>query len=141
MKTKLPNQRRTVLQPMHDNNSSLKTVRRLLKNLNKFREIPSILQERLFKKLFAIAELSNLNETEMNAYEASLKDKRDWRNAMEYAMTKARKEGIEEGIGKGIEKGRKAEKEEMAKQMKNENFAIDIISRLTGLSIEEINRL
>jgi predicted transposase/invertase (TIGR01784 family) len=125
----------------------------LLKNLNKFREIPSILQERLFKKLFAIAELSNLNETEMNAYEASLKDKRDWRNAMEYAMTKARKEGIEEGIGKGIEKGikkgiekgiekgRKAEKEEMAKQMKNENFAIDIISRLTGLSIEEINRL
>jgi predicted transposase/invertase (TIGR01784 family) len=105
----------------------------LLKNLNKFSQIPSILQERIFRKVFDIAEVSNLNEEEMRTYEASLKDKRDWKNAMDTAMAEAREEGME--------KGRKAEKEEMAKQMKKENFAIDIISRLTGLSIEEINRL
>lgn len=45
----------------------------LLKNLNKFAEIPSVLQERIFRKVFKIAEVSNLNEKDMKTYEASLK--------------------------------------------------------------------
>jgi hypothetical protein len=50
----------------------------LLKNLNKFSEIPYILQERIFRKVFDIAEVSNLNDEEMKTYEASLKYKKIW---------------------------------------------------------------
>ena len=50
-------------------------------------------------------------------------------------------EGIKEGIEKGIEKGRHAEQISMAKSMKKENIDIEVIKRITGLTIEEINKL
>ena len=121
----------------------------VLKNLNKFREIPSVLQERIFRKLFNTAEVANLNEEEMKTYEASLKEKRDWKNAMDYAMAEAETKGMEKGIEKGMvkgmvkgmEKGIKKERLVIAKNMKKENIAVEVISRLTGLSIEDINNL
>ena len=50
-------------------------------------------------------------------------------------------EGIREGIEQGIEKGRYAEQISMAKAMKNKNMDINLISEITGLSIEEIRNL
>ena len=55
------------------------------------------------------------------------------------------KEGIEKGMQKGIEKGKlegiKEGKISMAKSMKAKNMDINLISEITGLSIEEINKL
>ena len=55
------------------------------------------------------------------------------------------KEGIKEGLKKGIFKGKKEEiaqaKKEMAKSLLKENSPIDFISRVTGLTIEEINKI
>ena len=55
------------------------------------------------------------------------------------------KEGIEKGMQKGIEKGKlegiKEGKISMAKSMKEENIDIEVIKRITGLSIEEIEKL
>jgi predicted transposase/invertase (TIGR01784 family) len=117
----------------------------LLQNLHKFTEIPTVLQERIFRKVFTIAEVSNLNEEDMRTYDASLKYKRDWENALDYAVEEARnlaiKQGIEEGMKKGMEKGIELGKEQDAREMKKENMAIDAISRITGLSIEEIEKL
>ena len=49
--------------------------------------------------------------------------------------------GIKEGIKEGIEKGRHAEQISMAKNMKSKNMDINLISEITGLSIEEIRKL
>ena len=57
----------------------------------------------------------------------------------------AREEGIEqgrtEGIAEGEASGRAAEKIEMARIMKDKDYSIAEISELTGLSVEEIEKL
>ena len=52
-----------------------------------------------------------------------------------------REEGIKEGIEQGIEKGIKETQISMAKNMKNDKIDFDTISKYTGLSIEEIDKL
>ena len=68
-------------------------------------------------------------------------------------LSRERKEGIKEGIEKGIEKGIKKGRKEgkleglkegqisMAKAMKKDGADIKLISKYTGLSIEEIRKL
>ena len=52
-----------------------------------------------------------------------------------------REEGIKEGIEQGIEKGIKETQISMAKNMKNDKVDLNTISKYTGLSIEEIEKL
>ena len=56
-------------------------------------------------------------------------------------MEKGMKKGIEKGIKEGIEKGKKEEKIEIAKNALNDGINIETISKITGLSIEEIEKL
>ena len=49
--------------------------------------------------------------------------------------------GVSNGISEGFSKGEKAEKEKIAKSMLKENLPIDMISRITGLSEQEIRFL
>ena len=51
------------------------------------------------------------------------------------------KEGIEQGMQKGKLEGIKERNYIIAKNMKKENIDIEIIKRITGLSIEEIEKL
>lgn len=53
----------------------------------------------------------------------------------------ARIEGLEQGVKQGIKRGIKQDKIEIAKNMLNDNMDIDIISKYTGLSIKEIEKL
>ena len=50
-------------------------------------------------------------------------------------------EGIEEGIKKGIKEGEKNKAISMAKSMKKENIDIELIKKITGLTIDEIEKL
>ena len=52
-----------------------------------------------------------------------------------------RREGIKEGMKKGIEKGIKDEKYSIAKTLKQMNMDDASISKATGLSIEEIEKI
>ena len=52
-----------------------------------------------------------------------------------------RREGIKEGMKKGMEKGRLAEQISMAKIMKKDGADINLISKYTGLTIDEIEKL
>ncbi|WP_277463991.1 Rpn family recombination-promoting nuclease/putative transposase [Parabacteroides sp. PF5-6] len=60
-------------------------------------------------------------------------------------MHKGREVGIKEGMHKGREvglaEGREEERRQFGIKLKTEGFSYDFISRLTGLSIEEIERL
>ena len=49
--------------------------------------------------------------------------------------------GVNKGIKEGIKEGEQNKNIENAKKMKEENIAIDIISKITGLSKEEIDAL
>ena len=56
-------------------------------------------------------------------------------------LSREREEGIKEGIKEGIEKGKLAEQISIAKSMKKENIDIEVIKRVTGLTIEELEKL
>ena len=56
-------------------------------------------------------------------------------------LEEKRREGIKEGMKKGIEKGRLAEQISMATAMKKDGADINLISKYTGLTIKEIEKL
>ena len=56
-------------------------------------------------------------------------------------MNVEREEGIKEGIEKGKLEGIRDEKYSMAKSMKKENIDIELIKKITGLTIDEIKKL
>ena len=109
----------------------------LLKNLHRFQEIPAVLQEKIFRKAFKIAEVANLNKQDMEQYQASLKYKRDWKNTLDYAIEEAAEKAAQRGMEKGIKKGM----EKVAKGMKQKGYALNEISEITGLSLEKIKNL
>lgn len=64
----------------------------LLKHLHELNRLPRYLDKRVFRKIFQIGEVSKLQKEERMAYEASLKAKWDWQNALAYAEKKGREE-------------------------------------------------
>ena len=53
----------------------------------------------------------------------------------------AKEIGIKEGFKKGLEEGSKNEKTEIVKKMLQENIAIEIITKITSLTQEEIEKI
>ncbi len=51
------------------------------------------------------------------------------------------RKGLKEGLEKGVKEGLEQSKNEIAKNMLKENMDISLISKLTGLSKEQINNL
>ena len=58
----------------------------VLKNLPKLQALPLQLQERIFEKIFRVAEIAKMNRKEIAEYEDSLKKYRDLNSAIETAM-------------------------------------------------------
>lgn len=63
------------------------------------------------------------------------------RRGMEKGMKKGMEKGMEKGLEKGLEKGHEEEKNQIARKMKSDGLPVDIISKYTGLSVEEIERI
>ena len=61
--------------------------------------------------------------------------------ALNEERIKGREEGLKEGLEKGIEQGEKNKAISMAKNMKARDMDLNLISELTGLSIEKIEKL
>ncbi|KAA0992850.1 Rpn family recombination-promoting nuclease/putative transposase [Dyadobacter aurulentus] len=113
----------------------------LLKHMNNIDKLPLFLRRPIFKKLFDIAEVSNLNKQEKMAYDASLKQARDWYAVTEYARKEGLKAGIEQGKELGIEEGIHSGKLETARKMKQKGLSDELIMDVTGLSAEQIGAL
>ena len=62
-------------------------------------------------------------------------------NMIEHAEEKGIEKGREEGIEKGREEGREEEKLNMAKNMKRDGCSHKYISKITGLGLEDIEKL
>ena len=122
-------------------------------------------QNAIFGHLEEIASQANLSKDDRQRYRESWKLYNDYFNTIESAEKKATEEGLAKGIAKGLEEGlakgleqgleqglargleqgleqgRSSEKMEIAKKMKTKGQASDFISDITGLTIEEIEKL
>ena len=105
----------------------------VLKNLNKLNRVPDSLRESIFLKLFETAEIARFSPEEYQSYEDSLKYYRDIKNSLDTAREEGREEGLEEG--------KIAEKIQIAKSAIAEGLPDEIIIRLTGLALEDIQKL
>ncbi|MBW5410948.1 hypothetical protein E6A50_11275 [Brachyspira hampsonii] len=64
-----------------------------------------------------------------------------FQQGIEKGIKQGIKQGIERGIERGIEQGEINKAKTIALNLKNINMSIEDISKMTGLSIEEIERL
>jgi predicted transposase/invertase (TIGR01784 family) len=108
-----------------------------LKNLSRLLERPAALQERIFKKFFEVAEIGNLSKEEYAKYFESEKVYYDNDGAIRTAEAKGMAKGRAEGRAEGIEENKRAN----ARRMKDDNMDINLISKYTGLTVEEISTL
>ena len=139
----------------------------VLKNLEKFERIPNKLKDKIFKKLFQIAEYANLSKTERMQYEESLSYYRDLSAVVETAQKEGRQKAEKKLLKLVIEKDKqllqerqKAEQERQkakekdkqllqerqkliktVKNMQKDGLSVEIIAKYTGLSENEIEKI
>ena len=101
----------------------------VLKNLKRLENIPDKLREKIFEKIFEVAEIAKLSNEEYEQYIISLNAYRDFKNSIDTARDEGRLEGKAENTI------------EIAKKMKIRAIPFDQISDITGLTIEEIEKL
>jgi predicted transposase/invertase (TIGR01784 family) len=94
----------------------------VLRHLNELDKIPAKLTERIFKKLFDVAEIAKFNHEQLMQYEDSMKYYRDLRNSFDTARREAR---YQRDL-------------EIAKAMLNKGFDIQTIVEITGLTEQMI---
>lgn len=97
----------------------------VIRNLNRLDRIPEKLKEQIFEKLFETAEIARFTPEQVRSYEDSLKYYRDLKNSLDTAKEEGKIEG----------------KIEVVKNLLNSGVSIDIISKATGLSLEELKRI
>ena len=100
-----------------------------LKNLSSLNERPAALRDKIFDRLFQVAEIAKFTPVELKEYEDSLKTYRDLKNSLDTAEEKGRVEGrVEEKIA-------------IARNLKSMGMSISDVSKATGLSEEGIKVL
>lgn len=109
----------------------------VLRNLSRLMARPAALQDRIFTRLFEAAEIAKFTKEQYEAYEESLKVYRDWQNT----IVTAEQKGMAKGMAEGIAKGRMEQNIANARSMKLAGLDYEIISQVTGLSKDEIDKL
>ena len=112
----------------------------IFRHLHELQEIPPVLHETVFLKLFEVAQIACFNPVERQAYEDSLKYYRDLKNVTDTAWEEGKEEGLVEGLEKGLEQGERNKALEIARNL------LDVlddatIAQKTGLSAEAVQRL
>ena len=108
-----------------------------LKNLAKLTDRPAALRDKIFDRLFQVAEIAKFTPTELREYEDSLKAYRDLKNSLDTAEEK----GVIKGIEIGRAEGEQSKAIDIAKNLKSMGFSIADIIKATGLSEDDIMKL
>ncbi|MCH3940972.1 MAG: Rpn family recombination-promoting nuclease/putative transposase [Bacteroidales bacterium] len=109
--------------------SVLQAFSYVMRNFPEMRERPEGLKEDLFRVLFDSAEISKFRPDERIKYVHDMTTERDIRNQ----ILTARNQGIQQGIQQG--------KEEAASNLLKLGIDIGVVSKATGLDVEQINAL
>ena len=118
-------------------------------NLSRLLDRPKALQDRVFKKFFEQAEIARYTPEERRDYEESVKIYRDYINTVDTAHHRGFESGFEKGFEEGRVEGRAKGRAEgraegilnVARKMKEMDISFDAITKATGLTKEEIERL
>lgn len=105
----------------------------VIKNLPKLDRMPDVLREDVFEKLFSQAEIAKFTPDEVRSYENSLKYYRDLQNSLDTKFEEGKEVGIEQGIEQGVLT--------TAKKSLEAGLSIELITEITGLTKEEIEKL
>lgn len=97
----------------------------IFRHLAELSNYPEELNDKVFDQLFEVASVAKMSKENRQRYEAELKAYRDAYSELSTAENK----------------GRRERSFEIAASMKQEGVAMEIISRTTGLSFEEIEKL
>lgn len=115
----------------------------VLKNLNKFDRIPEKIKDKIFQKVFKIAEYHKLTKEDRQAYEESLKYYRDLKNSLDtadqegYIRAESQYRPLIEQAMREKEQAllrEKAAMQKLANKMKKLGEPMDTIMKETGLS-------
>ena len=98
-----------------------------LKNLEDFTEIPSILNEPIFKVAFEVAKVANFNQKQLDDYEQSLKEYRDYHNVIDSAVNSAVKVAVNE-----------TKKEMILRLLKTGKLSLAEIAEIGNVSLESV---
>ena len=101
----------------------------ILKNLSMLLERPAALRDKMFKRIFDVAEIAGLNNIDRINYIKDMTTARDTFNQIEYAKKKSHEEGREE------------ERNSIVLKMLQNNLPVQIICDVTGLSMEDVLKL
>ena len=105
------------------------------------KELKNMPKDKIVDKYITNVTIVN-DDPEFQKYMSEEEDKKKIQNSL---LSEAKEEGISQGytsgINDGISKGENKKSIEIAKNMLNKNMSIEDISEITGLSIEEINKL
>ena len=101
----------------------------VLQNLSRLESQPKYLQNEVFNRLFAEAEISRFTKNELREYEDSLKAYRDIKNSLETAKEEGRAEGRAEALAK------------VARDLLKVDMSIGEVTRITGLGENELRKL
>ena len=105
------------------------------------KELKNMPKDKIVDKYITNVTIVN-DDPEFQKYMSEEEDKKKIQNSL---LSEAKEEGISQGytsgINDGISKGENKKSIEIAKNMLKKNMSIEDISDITGLSIEEINKL
>jgi predicted transposase/invertase (TIGR01784 family) len=101
----------------------------ILNHMEVLEKLPKFLQSDVFKRLAEVTDVDSLSKEERREYDLALKHYRDTRSVLAYSEQK------------GEKKGREERNVEIAKNLKLQQVDYSIISKATGLPLEEIERL
>lgn len=104
------------------------------------------------EEVFALYSAYTRQELEYNTFMADAKEKgikkglkkglkQGLKQGIQQGIQQGMKQGIEQGMQQGIEKGIEQGKQEIVKNMLNENMDVSVISKVTGLTIEQIEEM
>ncbi len=101
------------------------------------KELKNMPKDKIVDKYITNVTIVN-DDPEFQKYMSEEEDKRKIQNSL---LSEAKENGYTSGINDGIFKGENKKSIEIAKNMLKKNMSIEDISDITGLSIEEINKL
>ena len=101
------------------------------------KELENMPKDKIVDKYITNVTIVN-DDPEFQKYMSEEEDKRKIQNSL---LSEAKENGYTSGINDGISKGENKKSIEIAKNMLKKNTSIEDISDITGLSIEEINKL
>ncbi len=109
----------------------------IFRHLHELQEVPTVLHEAIFLKLFEAAQIACFNPEERQAYEDSLKHYRDLKNVTDTAEQKGREEGISLGLERGVELG----KQQAVLALQQNGFDAAFIAKNLNLPLDAVTAM